>query len=59
MINTFGTRKISSIMVALWGEDIEKSLQLLNPQKIDSIRKLIGLPSYRYLVWRNKKKWSE
>jgi hypothetical protein len=46
-------------MVALWGEDIEKSLQLLNPQKIDSIRKLIGLPSYRYLVWRNKKKWSE
>lgn len=36
------------------GEDIEKTLPLLNPKKIDSIRKSVGLPSKNYLNWRNK-----
>lgn len=36
------------------GEDIEKTLPLLNPKKIDSIRKSVGLPSKNYLIWRDK-----
>jgi hypothetical protein len=36
------------------GQDIEKTLPLLNPKKIDSIRKSVGLPSKNYLIWRDK-----
>ena len=41
------------------GENIEQNVPLLNHKKIDSIRKSIGLTSYKYFDWRDKKDWSE